>query len=96
MSSSKSGESVPTLSRRGGEEMIHDAFGKWIKRHPVYVVVEVTGAGKDGEPYRVSGGIANVGGHVDQAGRTFPGSKARLVGFSTDRNWARGEGDEVG
>lgn len=83
--------------QRGGAEMIRDAITKWGMMHPLYVVVEFTGE-EDGNPLppqRMAGDIAHVGAYVDRITSELPGSNPKLVGFSTDKSWAKNQGEEV-
>lgn len=78
--------------RRDGAAVLKDGLSKWIKRYPVYVIVSVQGVEK---PWTMSGTMVGVANKIDQIKKATPEATFRMVGLSSDRNWAREQGEEV-
>jgi hypothetical protein len=73
---------------------------KLIDKQPVYVVVDLVVDFKSDAPsfkHRVSGNLLRVSAWLEDVAK-MPDIRnfiPKVVGFSTDRNWARGQADEV-
>lgn len=88
-------------SQRGAMKGLRYQIDKLIDKQPLYVVVEVVVDFKDASTpsfqHRVSGNLLRVSSWLEDV-KKMPDIRnfvPKVVGFSTDRNWARGQGDEV-
>jgi len=86
--------------QRAIEKGLRHQIGKMIDKQPVYAIVDVTVDFKSDQPsfrHRVGGNLLRLSAWLEDVAK-MPDIRnfvPKVVAFSTDRNWARGQADEV-